>query len=53
MESFFHLMKTNVVHAFRFTSDGTLDQQLRSYVPYYKRVRHSGLDYRSPGDYET
>ena len=35
-------------------TDSDLDRQLRSYLPYYNRVRlHSGLEYRSPIDYET
>ena len=54
MESFFHSMKADVVHGVLFETDGALDRQLRSYLPYYNRVRlHSGLGYRSPIDYET
>jgi putative transposase len=54
MESFFHSLKTDVVHGFSFATDGALDRQLRSYIPYYNRVRlHSGLGYCSPIDYET
>jgi putative transposase len=53
MESFFHSLKTDVVHGFSFATDGALDRQLRSYIPYYNRVRlHSGLGYCSPIDYE-
>jgi transposase InsO family protein len=43
-----------VIHGFSFATDGALDQQLRSYIPYYNRVRsHSGLGYYTPFDYET
>ncbi len=54
MESFFHSMKTDVVHGFTFATDGALERQLRSYMPFYNRLRlHSQLGYRSPVDYET
>ncbi len=54
MESFFHSMKTDVVHGVRFLRDAALARLLRSYIPYYKRVRlHSGLGYRSPIDYQA
>ena len=53
MESFFHSLKTDVVHGFSVGTDGALDRQLRSYIPYYNRVRlHSALGYCSPIDYE-
>ena len=54
MESFFHSMKSDVVHGLRFTHQHELERQVRSYIPYYNRVRlHSGIGYRSPIDYEA
>jgi putative transposase len=54
MESFFHSMKTDVVHGVSFVSPDDVGRLLRSYLPYYNRVRlHSGLGYRSPVDYEA
>ncbi len=54
MESFFHSMKSDVVHGVRFVAPDDVRGLLRRYLPYYNRVRlHSGLGYRSPVDYET
>jgi len=54
MESFFHSMKTDVVHGVSLGSQDELGRLLRSYIPYYNRVRlRSGLGYRSPVDYEA
>ena len=54
MESFFHSMKTDVVHGVSLASQDAVARLLRSYIPYYNRVRlHSGLGYRSPVDYEA
>jgi putative transposase len=54
MESFFHSMKTDVVHGVSLASPNEVGRLLRSYIPYYNRVRlHSGLGYRSPVDYEA
>lgn len=54
MESFFHSLKTDVVHGVSFESPGELARRLRSYIPYYNGVRlHSGIGYRSPIDYEA
>jgi transposase InsO family protein len=54
MESFFHSMKTDVVHGIRLGRPEALEQLLRSYLPYYNGVRlHSGIGYRSPVDYEA
>lgn len=51
MESFFHSMKTDVVHGVTLAGPEDLRRLLRSYIPYYNRVRlHSGLGYRSPVD---
>src|SRR5262249_22193622 len=54
MESFFHSMKTEVVHGVRVLGDAQLATLLRSYIPYYNGVRlHSGIGYSSPVAYEA
>ena len=54
MESFFHSMKSDVVHGVSFAHPGELERLLRSYIPYYNGVRlHSGIGYCSPVDYEA
>jgi putative transposase len=54
MESFFHSMKSDVVHGVTLTRDADLTRLLRSYIPYYNGVRlHSGIGYASPVDYEA
>jgi transposase InsO family protein len=54
MESFFHSMKSDVVHGVRFMDDTQLVSLLRSYIPYYNGVRlHSGIGYASPVAYEA
>src|SRR5262245_57078513 len=54
IESFFHSLKSDVVHGFTFTTALQLGQLLRSYMPYYNGVRlHSGIGYRSPMTYEA
>ncbi len=54
MESFFHSMKSDVVHGVRFMDDTQLVSLLRSYIPYYNGVRlHSGIGYSSPVAYEA
>jgi len=54
MESFFHSMKSDVVHGVRFGDDTELVRLLRSYIPYYNGVRlHSGIGYSSPVAYEA
>ena len=54
MESFFHSMKTDVVHGVRVGREQELVRLLRSYIPYYNGVRlHSGSDYHAPMDYEA
>ena len=54
MESFFHSMKTDVVHGVNLATPDEVRRFLRSYLPYYNRERlHSGLGYRSPVDYEA
>jgi putative transposase len=54
MESFFHSMKSDVVHGIRFRHPAELERLVRSYIPYYNGVRlHSGIGYSSPVDYEA
>jgi transposase InsO family protein len=54
MESFFHSMKSDVVHGVHFAQEAELRTLLRRYMPYYNGVRlHSGIGYSSPLDYEA
>jgi transposase InsO family protein len=54
MESFFHSMKSDAVHEIRLAQQAELRTLLRSYIPYYNRVRlRSGIGYSSPIAYET
>jgi transposase InsO family protein len=54
MESFFHSMKTDVIHGVNLATHDDVGRIVRSYIPYYNRLRrHSGLGYRSPVDYEA
>jgi putative transposase len=54
MESFFHSLKTELLHGTVFTSDAALRGALRGYFPYYNGQRlHSALGYRAPIDYES
>jgi transposase InsO family protein len=53
MESFFHSLKSDVIHGQKFYSEVQLRQTLRRYIVYYNRIRtHSALEYRSPIDFE-
>lgn len=53
IESFFHSMKSEVMHGYRFTEDKQILAVLRSYIPFYNRSRiHSSLNYVSPATYE-
>jgi transposase InsO family protein len=53
MESFFHSLKSDVIHGQQFHSEELLRETIRRYVAYYNRTRaHSALDYRSPIDFE-
>ena len=53
IESFFHSMKADVIHARTFDDDHTLRQTVRQYIRRYNRSRlHSSLGYRSPINYE-
>lgn len=53
MESFFHSMKSDVIHAVSFGDERELRSVVCRYVDFYNRRRlHSALGYRSPVDYE-
>jgi len=53
MESFFHSMKSEIIHGRVFAQDSQMLTALRSYLPFYNRSRiHSSLDYVSPATYE-
>lgn len=53
MESFFHSMKTDVIHGVVFKDESTLSCLIKGYIRRYNRSRlHSALDYRSPVNYE-
>lgn len=53
MESFFHSMKSDVIHGRECTNDEQLYRIVRAYIAFYNRSRlHSALDYQSPVDYE-
>jgi transposase InsO family protein len=53
MESFWHSMKAEVIHALTFNSDDTLLTAVAAYIRRYNNSRlHSALGYRSPVDYE-
>jgi len=53
IESFFHSMKTDIVHGLVFTEDRQIESAVRSYVPFYNGIRlHSSLNYVSPATYE-
>jgi transposase InsO family protein len=53
MESFFHSLKSDVIHGQRFHSEAQLRETIQRYILYYNRIRaHSALDYRSPITFE-
>ena len=53
IESFFHSMKSEIVHGLRFTEDHAIESAVRDYVPFYNRTRlHSSLNYVPPATYE-
>jgi transposase InsO family protein len=52
IESFFHSMKSEVFHGYRF-NDREVRAVLKNYLPFYNRDRlHSSLDYVSPATFE-
>lgn len=53
VESFFHSMKSDIIHGVHFVDEQTLARAVRRYIPFYTAHRlHSSLDYRSPVAYE-
>jgi transposase InsO family protein len=53
IESFFHSMKAEAIHARAFLDENTLREVISRYIRRYNRSRlHSSLGYRSPIDYE-
>ena len=53
IESFFHSMKSEIVHGLTFTEDREIEQAVRDYVPFYNGTRlHSSLNYVPPATYE-
>ena len=53
VESFFHSMKSEVFHGYRFNEDDEVRATLKSYLPFYNQVRlHSSLNYVSPATFE-
>ena len=53
MESFFHSMKSDVIHGHPPRKPAELESVVRRYIAHYNRSRlHSALAYRSPIDYE-
>ena len=53
IESFFHSMKTDIVHGLVCTEDRQIESAVRGYVPFYNGIRlHSSLNYVSPATYE-
>jgi transposase InsO family protein len=54
MESFFHSLKAELIHATQFTTESQLWLALRRYFRYYNHRRlHSALEYRAPADHEA
>jgi putative transposase len=54
IESFFHSMKTDIVHGLTFTEDHEIESAVRAYIPFYNGIRlHSSLNYVSPATYEN
>jgi transposase InsO family protein len=53
IESFFHSMKSEVFHGYRFNDDDEVRSVLKGYLPFYNRDRlHSSLSYVSPATFE-
>jgi putative transposase len=53
VESFFHSLKSDVIHGHPQRSPEQLEAVVRRYITRYNRTRlHSALNYRSPIDYE-
>jgi transposase InsO family protein len=53
IESFFHSMKSEIVHGLTFTQDDEIESAVRDYIPFYNSTRiHSSLNYVPPATYE-
>jgi putative transposase len=53
MESFFHSMKSDIIHGATFVTDREITQTIQRYIPFYNRQRlHSLLGYVPPVEYE-
>lgn len=53
IESFWHSLKSEELHARAFENEAQLKAALRSYIQRYNRFRpHSALGYSSPIDFE-
>lgn len=53
IESFFHSMKTDIVHGLTFTDDRQVQKLVRDYIPFYNGTRlHSSLNYVPPATFE-
>jgi transposase InsO family protein len=53
IESFFHSMKSEVFHGYRFNEDSEVRAVLENYLPFYNSDRlHSSLNYVSPATFE-
>lgn len=53
IESFFHSMKSDIVHGVSFDTDHDLRTTVEAYLRRYNRTRlHSSIGYRSPIDFE-
>ena len=53
IESFFHSMKSETFHGYRFNDDTEVRSVLNNYLPFYNRARlHSSLGYVSPATFE-
>lgn len=54
MESFFHSMKSDVIHGRTFESDAELRSVVRRYLSFYNERRlHSGLNHLPPATFEA
>jgi len=53
IESFFHSMKSDIVHGLTFGQDDEIETAVRGYVPFYNGTRlHSSLNYVPPATFE-
>ena len=54
MESFYHSMKSDVVHGVAFEDERQLSQAVREYIRFYNERRlHSSIGYVAPAAYVT